>query len=93
MEPIRIVDVCKSFGPMRAVDGLTMTVPEGAAHGFLGPNEVENRPPSESCLAWRNRTRAPFGCSATIRGTTSRLCTDALLRAGRRRPVADDDRR
>lgn len=31
-------DLVKSFGPVRALDGLTLTVPAGQVHGFLGPN-------------------------------------------------------
>lgn len=35
---IEIHDLCKSFGPVRAVDGLTLTVPRGQVLAFLGPN-------------------------------------------------------
>ncbi len=31
-------DVCKSFGPVRAVDHLGVRVPTGCVYGFLGPN-------------------------------------------------------
>jgi ABC-2 type transport system ATP-binding protein len=31
-------DVSKSFGSVRAVDGLSLAVPEGAIYGFIGPN-------------------------------------------------------
>jgi len=31
-------DVCKSFGPVRAVDHLSARVPTGCVYGFLGPN-------------------------------------------------------
>ncbi|MHC4568723.1 MAG: ABC transporter ATP-binding protein, partial [Planctomycetota bacterium] len=31
-------DVCKSFGEVRAVDSLNVTVPAGSIYGFLGPN-------------------------------------------------------
>jgi ABC-2 type transport system ATP-binding protein len=30
--------VCKSFGSVRAVDGLSVRVPQGSVYGFLGPN-------------------------------------------------------
>ena len=30
--------MCKSFGPVRAVDGLSVRVPQGSVYGFLGPN-------------------------------------------------------
>jgi ABC-2 type transport system ATP-binding protein len=31
-------DVCKAFGAVRAVDGLSVAVPAGSIYGFLGPN-------------------------------------------------------
>lgn len=30
--------ICKSFGSVRAVDGLSLEVPTGCVYGFLGPN-------------------------------------------------------
>jgi ABC-2 type transport system ATP-binding protein len=38
MYAIELENVCKSFGPVRAVDGLSVCVPQGAVYGFLGPN-------------------------------------------------------
>jgi ABC-2 type transport system ATP-binding protein len=35
---IAITGLTKSFGPVRALDGLDMTVATGEIHGFLGPN-------------------------------------------------------
>jgi ABC-2 type transport system ATP-binding protein len=35
---IDVTDVVKTFGPVRALDGLTMQVSTGEVHGFLGPN-------------------------------------------------------
>ena len=35
---IRLRDVAKSYGPIRAVDGLDLDVPEGSCVGLLGPN-------------------------------------------------------
>lgn len=35
---IRITDLVKSFGDVRALDGLALTVGAGEVHGFLGPN-------------------------------------------------------
>ena len=35
---IEITDLVKTFGRVRALDGLTMTVETGQVHGFLGPN-------------------------------------------------------
>jgi lipooligosaccharide transport system ATP-binding protein len=38
MSAIRLRDVAKAFGPIQAVDGLDLDVPEGACIGLLGPN-------------------------------------------------------
>ncbi|HSW02769.1 MAG TPA: ATP-binding cassette domain-containing protein [Sedimentisphaerales bacterium] len=35
---IELREIRKSFGPVRAVDGLSLAVPRGAVYGFLGPN-------------------------------------------------------
>lgn len=35
---IRVEDLQKSFGSLRAVDGISLEVPEGELFGFLGPN-------------------------------------------------------
>ncbi|MHB8584447.1 MAG: ABC transporter ATP-binding protein [Thermoplasmatota archaeon] len=35
---IRIYGLAKSFGPIRALDGVTFEVPRGSVYGFLGPN-------------------------------------------------------
>ena len=35
---IRLTDVTKRFGPLAAVDRLTLSVPEGSIYGFIGPN-------------------------------------------------------
>lgn len=38
MNAIEIAGVTKVFGETRAVDDLTLAVPEGAVYGFIGPN-------------------------------------------------------
>jgi ABC-2 type transport system ATP-binding protein len=38
MNAIELDNVCKSFGPVRAVDALNISVPQGCVYGFLGPN-------------------------------------------------------
>lgn len=38
MSTIELQDVVKTFGPVRALDGLHLTVEPGEVHGFLGPN-------------------------------------------------------
>src|SRR6202789_4628422 len=36
--PVEIRNLTKTFGTVRALDGLDLTVREGEVHGFLGPN-------------------------------------------------------
>src|SRR5262245_32154160 len=38
MPAIDVVDLCKDYGPVRAVDGVTFSVEPGELVGFLGPN-------------------------------------------------------
>ncbi len=38
--PTEIRGLTKTFGQMRALDGLDLTVRQGEVHGFLGPNGV-----------------------------------------------------
>ena len=38
MTAIELRDVVKTFGPVRALDGLHLSVEAGEVHGFLGPN-------------------------------------------------------
>ncbi len=38
MDAAVLNEVCKSFGQVRAVDGLNVKVPAGSIYGFLGPN-------------------------------------------------------
>lgn len=38
MNIIELNDIHKSFGTVQALNGLTLTVPEGSIFGFLGPN-------------------------------------------------------
>ncbi|PKL59586.1 MAG: ATP-binding protein, partial [Methanomicrobiales archaeon HGW-Methanomicrobiales-4] len=38
MDAIDAKNLCKSFGPVTAVDGVSITIPEGSIFGFLGPN-------------------------------------------------------
>jgi ABC-2 type transport system ATP-binding protein len=38
MNAVTLDNVCKSFGRVHAVDGLSVRVPAGSVYGFLGPN-------------------------------------------------------
>ena len=42
MNAVQIREVSKTFGSLTAVDDLTLTVPEGAVYGFIGPNGSGN---------------------------------------------------
>ena len=35
---IQVMDLVKSFDGFKALDGLNMTVPDGAIYGLVGPN-------------------------------------------------------
>ncbi|MEP6960696.1 MAG: ATP-binding cassette domain-containing protein [Acidobacteriota bacterium] len=38
MHAVEIVSVSKTFGPVTAVDDLSIVIPEGSVYGFIGPN-------------------------------------------------------
>lgn len=38
MNVVKINNITKTFGRIRAVDGLSLAVPEGSIYGFIGPN-------------------------------------------------------
>ncbi|RIK68061.1 MAG: ABC transporter [Planctomycetota bacterium] len=38
MSAVEIDSICKTFGTLRAVDNLSLTVPRGTVYGFIGPN-------------------------------------------------------
>lgn len=38
MDAIQLLDVTKTFGDTAAVDNVSLSVPEGAVYGFIGPN-------------------------------------------------------
>ena len=38
MDAVQIENVTKNFGAVSAVDGVTLSVPEGSVYGFIGPN-------------------------------------------------------
>ena len=50
---IEIKNVVKTFDGFRALDGLTMTVPNGAVYGLVGPTARANPP---SSAIWREST-------------------------------------
>jgi ABC-2 type transport system ATP-binding protein len=38
MDAVQISNVTKTFGPVTAVDDLSLTIPAGSVYGFIGPN-------------------------------------------------------
>ncbi len=38
MDAVQLLNVTKTFGDVAAVDNVSLTVPEGAVYGFIGPN-------------------------------------------------------
>ena len=48
---LELKNVTKCFGNFKALDDLTMTVPQGAVYGLVGPTVREKVPPSGVCWA------------------------------------------
>lgn len=65
---IQLQDLRKTFRRTRAVDGLTLTVPEGKVTAFLGPNGA-GKTTTIQCLLGLRR---PDGGTATVLGCDSR---------------------
>lgn len=38
MSAVEIESICKTYGTLKAVDALSLTVPRGTVYGFIGPN-------------------------------------------------------
>jgi ABC-2 type transport system ATP-binding protein len=50
---VEVVDLVKSYGPKRAVDGLSLTVPRGSVLALLGPNGAGKTTTVEICEGFR----------------------------------------
>ena len=50
---VEVVDLVKAYGSRRAVDGLSLTVPEGAVFALLGPNGAGKTTTIEICEGFR----------------------------------------
>jgi ABC-2 type transport system ATP-binding protein len=61
---IRIENLVVNYGPKRAVDGLSLTVPLGSIYGFLGPNGAGKTTTVKTLLGLRR----PDGGSAQVLG-------------------------
>src|SRR6478735_3759488 len=50
-------DIVKTFGHVRALDGLNLSVMTGEVHGFLGPNGAGKSTAIRVLLGWLGRRR------------------------------------
>jgi ABC-2 type transport system ATP-binding protein len=50
---VEVIDLVKSYGSRRAVDGLSLTVPRGAVLALLGPNGAGKTTTVETCEGFR----------------------------------------
>src|ERR1700743_508515 len=63
--PIEIRNLTKTFGAVRALDGLELSVAEGEVHGFLGPNGAGK---STTIRILLGRVRADAGTARLLGG-------------------------
>jgi ABC-2 type transport system ATP-binding protein len=73
---VEVVDLVKAYGARRAVDGLSLTVPQGAVLALLGPNGAGKTTTIEICEGFRR----PDSGSVRVLGL------DAVRDAARLRP-------
>ena len=73
---ITVRDLVKTFGHVRALDGLDLEVATGEVHGFLGPNGSGKSTTIRVLLGLlRADAGAAPSCSAATRGATRSSCT------------------
>ena len=58
---IEIRDLRKVYGAKAAVDGLTLTVPQGCFFGFLGANGAGKTTTIKMLMGWRRPLRGLSG--------------------------------
>ena len=91
---VEVRGLVKTFGTVRALDGLDLTVPAGQVAGFLGPNGAGK---STTIRVLLGLLRADAGLRPAARrrpvGRRRRAAPAAGLRARRREPVAQPHRR
>lgn len=78
---LAVEDVTKRFGAVAALDGVSLDLPGGAAHGVVGPNG-SGKSSLLNCVAGHYR---PSSGRIAYRGTT---ITSAPVGSGRRRGIA-----
>ena len=69
-EAISVTGLVKTFGHVRALDGLDLTVHAGEVHGFLGPNGSGKSTTIRVLLGLCAPTPAASRSSAATRGPT-----------------------
>ena len=78
MTAIRIEGLQKTYGGVRAVDGLNLTVEEGAVFGFLGPNGAGKT----TTIRMLTRLAHPSGGKAWVAGAELGQGTSVAHRIG-----------
>ena len=81
---IEIRGLVKTFGKVRALDGLDLDVAPGEVHGFLGPNGAGKSTTIRVLLGLLRADAGRSGCSGATRGATRPAAPAAGLRARRR---------
>ncbi len=83
---VRVVNLTKRYGAVRAVDDLSFDVPRGAAFGLLGPNGAGKSTTFGVLCGWLRATKGSaevLGTPSTqlhrLRGQISALPQDAML--------------
>ena len=62
---IEVIDLQKSYGPLRAVDGVSFTVAAGEVFGILGPNGA-GKTTTVEILEGMTREHRAFGFAPTF---------------------------
>ena len=76
MSAIELHDIVKTFGPVRALDGLHLTVEPGEVHGFLGPNGAGKSTTIRVLLGLLKADSGRPHCSVATRGGRRPTCID-----------------
>ena len=82
MKAIHLDCVTKSFGAIRSLDGLTLSVDQGTLFGFLGPNGAGKTTTIRTLLGTIQPDRgsvAVLGLDPTVSGQAIRRLTGVLL--------------
>jgi ABC-type multidrug transport system ATPase subunit len=69
-DAITVAGLEKTFGAIRALDGLDLTVRTGEVHGFLGPNGAGKTTTIRILLGLMRAMPARSDCSAVTPGRT-----------------------